>query len=135
MRNALYALPIIAAAAFATPAMAQPAYGPYGPYAYEPYASAAPWVAGAATGTTVALGAYNGWFGGQFAGTSAAATAGAAAIGGTAAIGAVAFVDGVLQPCRGFHAVFGLNHGACEERRTMSAMRRRRAPEPRRYYR
>ncbi len=115
MRKALYALPIAAAAAFATPAMAQPAYGPDGAYAYEPYVAAAPWVAGAAVGTTMALGAYNGWFAGQFAGTSAAATAGAAAIGGTAAIGAVAFTDALLQPCRGFHAVFGLNRGACAD--------------------
>lgn len=114
MRKALYALPIAAAAAFAMPAMAQPAYGPGGPYPYEPYVAAAPWVAGAAVGTTVALGAYNGWFAGQFAGTSAAATAGAAALGGTAAIGAVALTDALLQPCRGFHAMFGLNHGACE---------------------
>jgi len=126
MRNALYALPIIAAAAFATPAIAQPAYGPYGPYAYEPYASAAPWVAGAATGTTLALGAYNGWFGGQFAGTTATA--------GAAAIGTVAFVDGLLQPCRGFHAVFGLNHGACEDGHYVGYAPPR-GPAPRRYYR
>ena len=134
MRKALYALPIIAAAAFAAPAIAQPADGPYGPYAYDTYASAAPWVAGAAVGTTLAIGAYNGWFGGQFAGTTAAATAGAAAIGGTAAIGTVAFVDGVLQPCRGFHAVFGLNHGACEDGHYVGYAPPP-GPAPRRYYR
>ena len=105
MRKALYALPIAAAAAFATPAMAQPVDTPY----WWP----APWLAGAAVGTTIGIGAYNGWFGGALAGTGTAATVGAAVVGGTAAIGTVAFVDGLLQPCRGFQAVFGLNRGAC----------------------
>ncbi|HVZ52769.1 MAG TPA: hypothetical protein VG986_12435 [Pseudolabrys sp.] len=115
MRKALFAFPIVAAAAFATPAIAQPSYGPYGPYAYSPYAAAAPWVVGAGVGTGAAIAAYNGSFGAAAAGTGAAATVGAAAIGGTAAIGAVALTDAVLQPCRGFHAIFGLNHGACED--------------------
>lgn len=107
MRSALYALPL-AAAAFATPALAQPAYD------YDTsYQTAAPWVAGAATGTVVALGAYNGWFGGTLGAALPTTAIGAAAVGGTAAIGTVALVDGVLQPCRGFHALFGLNHGAC----------------------
>jgi len=119
MRKAFYALPIAAVAAFATPAIAQPLYGPhegyaYGPYAaYQPYPWPVPWVAGAAVGTGVAIAAYNGAFGAGLAGTGAAATAGAAALGGTAAIGAVALTDALLQPCRGFAALFGLNHGAC----------------------
>lgn len=106
MRKALYALPIAAAAAFATPALAQP-------YNYTPYPPAVPWVAGAAAGTVVALGAYNGWFGGALGAALPTTAAGAAVVGGTAAIGTVALVDAILQPCRGFQAMFMLNHGAC----------------------
>ena len=58
MRKAILALPIIAAAGFATPAMAYDGYW-NGPNGYPPAAGV---VAGAAAGTTVALGAYNGWW-------------------------------------------------------------------------
>lgn len=107
MRKALFALPIAAAAAFATPAMAQS-------YGYDNgYAPAVPVVAGAAVGTAAALGAYNGWWGGAAGAAIPSTAAGAAAFGGVAAIGTVALVDGILQPCRGFHALFDLNHGRC----------------------
>lgn len=108
MRKALYALPI-AAAAFATPALAQPDRYYGGPYS-DPYVAAAPWVGGAAVGTVAALGAYHGWFEGAVLPSTGA---GAAAFGGVAAIGTVALIDGVIQPCRGFQALFGLNHGRC----------------------
>lgn len=102
MRKALYALPVIAAA-FATPALAQPYYD------NAPYPPAAPVVAGAAVGTAAGLGFYNGWYGAAF--TMPALTS--AAVGGVAAVGTVAFVDALLQPCRGFHAMFDLSHGQC----------------------
>lgn len=113
MRKALYALPIAAAAAFATPALAQPYE--YNDYAYADARAAAPWVAGTAAGTAVALGAYHGWYTSWGAAGAMLPTtaAGAAAVGGVAAIGTVAFVDGLIQPCRGFHALFDLNHGRC----------------------
>lgn len=111
MRKALCALPIVAAAVFATPALAQP-------YEYNDYAdarAAAPWVAGTAAGTAVALGAYHGWYTSWGAAGAALPTTavGAAAVGGVAAIGTVAFVDGWMHPCRGFQALFDLNHGRC----------------------
>lgn len=108
MHKALYALPIAAAAAFATPALAQP-------YDYDTYSAGAPVVAGAAVGTAVALGAYHGWYTGWGAAGAMLPTSavGAAAVGGVAAMGTVALVDAVMQPCRGFHAMFDLNHGRC----------------------
>jgi len=111
MRKALFALPLAAAAAFATPALAQ-SYGP-NEYAYNDAAAAAPWVAGTAAGTTLALGAYNGWFAGAAGAALPTTAVGAAAVGGVAAIGTVAFVDGWMHPCRGFQALFDLNHGRC----------------------
>jgi hypothetical protein len=108
MRKALYALPVLAAAVLATPALAEP-------YNYNDYAPGAPVVAGAAVGTAVALGAYNGWYAGWgAAGAALPSTAvGAAAVGGVAAMGTVAFVDGWMHPCRGFQALFDMNHGRC----------------------
>ena len=111
MRSALYALPIAAVAAFATPALAQ-SYEP----GYNPNdETAAPFVAGAAVGTAAALGAYHGWYTSWgAAGAMLPSTAvGAVAVGGVAAIGTVALVDAAIQPCRGFHALFDLNHGRC----------------------
>lgn len=108
MRKTLFALSLIAAAGAAVPAMAQPYWGnDAGPNGYPPAAGV---VVGAAAGTTVALGAYNGWWAG--AGLPATA-AGAAATGGVAAVGALAMTDAVLNPCAGFHALFDLNHGQC----------------------
>ena len=71
-------------------------------------------VAGAAVGTAVGVGLYNGWYGsGVFISALPATAAGAAATGGVAGVGTVALIDGVFQPCRGFHALFGANSGAC----------------------
>lgn len=104
MRKALFALPI-AAAAFATPALAQP-------YEYYP---AAPWVAGAAVGTLAGVGLYNGWYTswGAAGATFPATAAGAAVAGGVIGVGTVVLIDAAVQPCRGFHALFDLNHGRC----------------------
>jgi len=110
MRTALLALPIIAAAGFAAvPAMAQPYYNNdwNGPHGYPPAAGV---VAGVAAGTTVALGAYNGWWAGA---ALPATTAGSIAVGGVAGIGALAMTDAVFNPCAGFHALFDMSHGQC----------------------
>jgi len=110
MRKTLFALSLIAVAGAAVPAMAQPYWGgPYDGDGYH-YPVAAGVVAGAAAGTTMALGAYNGWW--PEAGLPATA-AGSAAVGGVAAIGTLAMVDAVFNPCAGFHALFDLSHGEC----------------------
>lgn len=111
MRKALFALPLAAAAAFATPALAQP----FNDYTYSDARAAAPWVAGTAAGTAVALGAYHGWYTSWGAAGAALPTSavGAAAVGGVAAMGTVAFIGGWMQPCSGFQALFDLNHGRC----------------------
>lgn len=106
MRKSLYALPI-AAAMLATPAMAQDYYG-------STYYPAGPAVAGAAVGTAVGVGLYNGWYGtGAVVSAFPATAAGAAAAGGVAGVGTVALIDAAVQPCRGFAAVFGLNRDRC----------------------
>jgi hypothetical protein len=90
--------------------MAQPyGGGPYEGGGYH-YPVAAGVVAGAAAGTTVALGAYNGWWSGA---ALPATTAGSIAVGGVAAVGTLAMVDAVFNPCAGFHAIFDLSHGEC----------------------
>ncbi len=98
-------LAIAAAAALATPASAYQDDR----YPVEPYVAP---VAGAAVGTAVGVGLYNGWYAGEFAALPASA-AGAAAVGGVAGIGTIALIDAVVQPCRGFHALFDLSHGQC----------------------
>ena len=107
MRKALYALPSAAAAVFATPALAQDYYG---------HPQAVPLVAGATVGTLAGVGAYNGWYAGWGAVGAAlpATTLGAVAVGGVVGVGTVALVDAIIQPCRGFHALLGLNSGRCE---------------------
>ena len=113
MRKMITVLSVAAiTAALAAPAMAQPGdtYYPSGSEAY-----AAP-VAGVAVGSVVGFGLYNGWFGASPAIAGAAlptSAAGAAVLGGVAGIGTVALIDGIFQPCRGFHALFGANKGAC----------------------
>ncbi|HEY0302878.1 MAG TPA: hypothetical protein VGC36_16140 [Rhizomicrobium sp.] len=109
MRKLITALSFAAAAAIAVPTLAS---------AQEPqyttgYAGTA---TGAAAGTAVGVGLYNGWYGtnAAIAGTALPATAtGAVAVGGVAGVGTVALIDSVVQPCRGFHALFGANSGAC----------------------
>ncbi|MFN3658254.1 MAG: hypothetical protein ACK4UO_13460 [Pseudolabrys sp.] len=104
MRKLFFALPI-AAAVLATPALAQP---------YDTYYPAGPVVGGAAVGTVVGVGLYEGWFGSSAAVSALPATAaGAAATGGVAGIGTIALIDAAVQPCRGFQAIFGMNRGQC----------------------
>ena len=107
MRKMLFALPIVAAAGLAAPAMAQPYWNDS---SLRGYPVAAGVVAGAAAGTTVALGAYNGWWSGA---ALPATAAGAAVTGGVAAVGTLAMVDAVFNPCAGFHALFDESHGQC----------------------
>ncbi len=98
-------LAIAAAVAVATPALAYPDDR----YPTETYAAP---VAGAAVGTAVGVGLYNGWWGTSVAVTALPATAaGAAVVGGVAGVGTIALIDVVVQPCRGFQALFGMNHG------------------------
>ena len=122
MRKVLCAISLTAAAAL-TASGAQAAHynhhhHPPHVYVYRSHNYAAPVDAtvGVAGGTVVGVGVSQGWWGATAAGAALPATAaGAAAVGGVVGIGAVAAVDAVLQPCRGLHAVFGLNHGACED--------------------
>ena len=109
MRKLITALSVAAmAAAVAIPTFAsaqeQPQYttGYAGP------------VAGAAVGTAVGFGLYNGWYGsGVLVSSLPVTAAGAAAVGGVAGVGTIALIDSVAPPCRGFHALFGANSGAC----------------------
>lgn len=106
MRKMLFAIPL-AAAVLATPALAQD-------YAPGPYYPAGPVVAGAAVGTVAGVGLYNGWWGTSAAISAFPATAaGAAATGGVVGVGTIALIDAAVQPCRGFHALFGLNRDEC----------------------
>ncbi len=145
MRKLLYpAISLVAAAAFAAPALAQaPQHHGYRDapqrhvyrhayrdhtrvrrgdraYAYAPRARARPEgartaapVGGVAAGTTVGVGVSEGW--GTAAATAAlpATAVGAAAVGGVAGMGTVAAIDAMLEPCRGFAAMFNLSQGEC----------------------
>ncbi len=113
MRTTILAA-LTASALLATPALAAPNRYDNGPRAGAQGAEVA---VGAATGTAVGVGLANGWWGASpaIAGTALPTTAaGAAAVGGVAGIGTIAAIDSVIQPCRGFQALFGLNHGACD---------------------
>lgn len=114
MRKLITGLSVAAvtAAAVVLPGVAG-AVEPAGRDTYYPVAVPA---VGAATGAVVGFGLYNGWFGAAptIAGSTLPTTAaGAATVGGVAGVGTVALIDGVLQPCRGFHALFGANKDAC----------------------
>src|SRR5262249_48318214 len=103
MRKTLIA--IAAVAALSTPAFAESS---------NVTQSSAELTAGAATGAVVGVGLANGWFGsGTALRRAAGTTAGAGGGGGGAGRGTVAALDGVVEPCSGFHALFGANHGAC----------------------
>ena len=92
MRKTLLALPVAAAAAFATSASAQPPNYPPEPYAVAP-------AAGVVAGTVVGLGFAEAWW----ASPAALSTvAGAAAVGGVAGIGTMALIHSVTTPCHGF---------------------------------
>lgn len=93
MRNTLLALSAIAAVA--TPASAQPRHSHY----------IAP-VAGAAVGTAVGVGLWNGWWTNSI-GLPASSVAGAAATGGVAGVGTAALIHAATTPCQGFHAILG----------------------------
>jgi hypothetical protein len=102
MRMFVSALALATAAALASPASAQDDR-------YPP-SVVAPVVGGAVVGTVVGVGAYNGWWG---AAALPATAVGAAVTGGVAGVGAMALIDAAIQPCRGFHALFGLNAHEC----------------------
>ena len=110
MRKFITALSVAAvtAAALATPAMARTDRSGY------PNTAQAEVATGAVVGTVAGIGLYNGWWGSSAAATSLGATAASSAVaGGVAGVGAIALVDALVQPCRGFHALFGLNKDVC----------------------
>jgi hypothetical protein len=116
MRKLLAGLSVAAITAATAIALPSPASAEVAP-GQDYYPLAVPAV-GVATGAVVGLGLYHGWFGAApaIAGSALPTTAaGAATLGGVAGIGTVALIDGVLQPCRGFHALFGANKGACAD--------------------
>ena len=121
MRKLLSAgIALAAAAAFATPALAQPpgyrAYDYAPPTAYHHDGRTAVAVgAGVVGGTVAGLGVSEGWWGAAATAALPTTVAGAAAIGGVAGMGTVAAVDFMLEPCRGFAAVFDLSHGECQD--------------------
>jgi hypothetical protein len=95
MRKTFIVLSAISAIALATPALAKERGNPGAV------------VTGAAAGTLVGLGLYNGWFGsGTLVTALPISTAGAAAAGGVAGVGTIALIDAATQPCRGFRALF-----------------------------
>ena len=108
MRKLITALSLVAMTAVAIPTLASAQDAQY----TTGYAGP---VAGAAVGTAVGVGLYEGWYGtsGAFVTGATTTAVGAATVGGIAGVGAVALVDGVFQPCRGFHALFGANKDAC----------------------
>jgi hypothetical protein len=109
MRKTLMA--IAAVAALSTPALARnvTVYGDYNP------AAPAEVTTGAVAGTAVGVGVSEGWFGGALGSSTAvaASTAGAITVGGVAGVGTVAALDAIIQPCRGFSALFGANKESC----------------------
>lgn len=109
MRRSLAILSLAAGVALASPALAQstsPSERGYDP--------AVPVVAGAAVGTVVGVGLYNGWWGANAAGVVLPASAAAsAAIGGVAGIGTIVLIDAMVQPCRGFQALLTINADKC----------------------
>jgi len=97
MRKIISLLVLAAAAAAATPALAQP------DNVNPNYGYAAPVVAGAAVGTLAGVGLYQGWYGSSGFVTAAGATAGTAAVvGGVAGVGTVVLLEGLTAKCHGF---------------------------------
>jgi hypothetical protein len=106
MRKTLTAISAAAlTAAFATAALADPPREP-------DYVAPA---AGVAAGTAFGLGITEGWWGATAGAALPLTTAGAAAAGGVVGIGSIAFVDAVIQPCAGFHALLDMNEQYCAE--------------------
>jgi len=111
MRKTFTALAIVAAA-LSLPAIAQATR--YHHHHRAVHHATPALAAGAAAGTVAALGTYNGWWGtSAFARSLPATAVGSAAVGGVVGVGTVAMIDAAVQPCRGLHALFDLNHGAC----------------------
>jgi hypothetical protein len=120
MRKTLMA--IAAVAALSTPALAE---------TYDYSTRTAEATTGVVTGTAVGVGLNQGWISGSVAGTALpVGVAGAATVGGVAGVGTVAVLDAAIQPCSGFHALFGANHGACVNGQYVGY-----APQPRRVLR
>ena len=115
MRKLLYsAISLAAAAAFATPALAQPAgYRDYDSAPSYHSRAAAEVGAGVVGGTVAGLGVSEGWWGAAATAALPVTVAGAAAIGGLTGIGVVVLIDAATQPCRGFAAMFNLSEGEC----------------------
>jgi hypothetical protein len=114
MRKTILAM--AAVAVLATPAFAAQRITVYGDQQYTP-AAPAEVTTGAVAGTAVGVGLSEGWISGSIGGAALPATAaGAAAVGGVAGVGAAAGIDAVVQPCRGFQALFGMNKEACAQR-------------------
>ncbi|MBV9556235.1 MAG: hypothetical protein JO254_04090 [Pseudolabrys sp.] len=112
MRKTLI-ISIAAASILSTTAFAAPNSYYTGP-GYPPEVAAAEVGAGAVAGTALGVGIYNGWYGGALGASTAAVGAGTAiAAGGVAGVGTVALLDAAVQPCSGFHAVFGANRENC----------------------
>lgn len=111
MLKKLGVLPIAVAASLAAVAAAQAASDDRYPEPTTGYVAPA---AGVAVGTVAGIGTYNAWWGtGAFASTLPTTAAGAATLGGVTGVGTVALIDSVAQPCRGFHALFGMNSHEC----------------------
>lgn len=69
-------------------------------------------VAGAAVGTAVGVGLYEGWFGSNAAFASLGTTTSGAIAGGlVAGVGTVALIHAVTTPCQGFQALFMMSDG------------------------
>jgi hypothetical protein len=83
------------------------------PYRGDYYVPAVVAGTGAVVGTVAGVGTFNGWWGSSAAAALPASAAGAWALGGLAGVGTVAMFDAAVQPCDGFHALFGLNKDVC----------------------
>lgn len=110
MRKILkFAAAAATAVVLASPAMAQS----WNEQNYEANNYIAP-AAGVIGGTVVGVGLYNGWWGSGAIATSLGATAVSSAVaGGVVGVGVAAAADAVLQPCRGFSAMFNLRPTEC----------------------
>jgi hypothetical protein len=80
-------------------------------YARNPAPYAAP-VVGAAAGTAVGLGLYNGWWANAAWPTTAL---GSAAAGFVVGAGTVAVIHAATTPCQGFHFLFGAFNNSANE--------------------
>jgi len=114
MHKAVPILALAAATMLATAAQARPYRDYRHDDSYRDARTAGELGAGAVAGTVAGVGIYNGWWGSTVAGAALPTTAaGAAVAGGVVGVGTVAVIDAIVEPCRGFHAIFGLNKDAC----------------------